>query len=158
MAGAIDISLSDLERKFGSRQVSLTFSDDGSGDPGVRLFDAISSARRIGDAVLLKAWSAEQIETLVSEDSAIRTEILKLVLAEGMLAHLEWEDPNGTRRALRKEALDALDLLVKAELRSRAEAIAGENPHATSIKVRTQRTPHTFVFAPSAAKPNRGGF
>jgi hypothetical protein len=158
MAGSIDISLSDLMGKFPAQVVSGVFSDDGSGQPGHRLFESISEGRRIADAILLAAWSQEQIETLVQEDAAIRSAVLKLVLAAGMEGRPEWDSEGGYRDRLFKSATTTLDLLVKAQLRSVGEREAGENPHASVGRVTHARDPHSFMFASTRGVPRRGGF
>lgn len=159
MAGAIDIALSDLEGRFAANLVRGVFCDNGSGQPGPRLQRSISSGRRIADALLLKAWSETQIETLIAEDEAIRGAVLDLILSEGMAGRMEWDVPGGPRSSLRKNGMETLKLLAEAELRSIAENHgAGTNPHTRRASVRTERNPHTFIFAPSKAQPRRGGF
>lgn len=158
MAGTIDITLADLEGQFNARQVQSVFSDDGSGKPGARLQTAISVARRLADGVMLAAWSEAQIVTLVAEDDAIRSAVLDLVMSEGMKGRLEWDTEGGPRDRLRKAGLENLKLLAQAQLRSVGESKAGVNPHVKAASARTERNPHTFVFAPSKARPVRGGF
>lgn len=155
---SVDLGYGDLVERFGPNLVRQVFCDNGSGTPGPRLFRSLKSGRRIADSVLLAAWSQEQIETLVAEDDAVRGSALDLVLSEGMAGKLEWDVEGGARDRLRKAALENLRMLVKGEQRSTAEKTAGANPHIRAGRVNTQRTPHTFIFAPSRAKPRPGGF
>lgn len=159
MAGAVDLSQSDMEQRFTARRVKDTFCDNGSNVVGPRLFTAISSARRMADAILMAAWTPAQIEVLMAEDDAVRAATLDLAMSEGMVGRLEWEVAGGPRETLRKGAIETLKMLAQAELRSIAENHgAGTNPHLRRASVHTERTPHTYVFAPSQAKPTRGGF
>lgn len=159
MAGAVDISLGDLNDRFTAKYVTQVFCDNGSNQPGSRVYPAISAARRIADAILLKAWTAAQIEILVAEDDAIRAAILDIALSEGMAGRPQWDTPDGPRYRMKKSAIENLSLLAQGHLRSVGEAAgAGRNPHTRSGRVNTERTPHTFVFAPSRSKPTRGGF
>jgi hypothetical protein len=159
MAGAVEFTLSDLEAQFDASMVKRVFCDNGNGRVGPRLTSALSVARRVADALLLAAWSQEQIEVLVTEDDAVRSAILDLALSEGMKGKLEWDVAGGVRERMRKAAIENLNLLAQGKLRSVAEAAgAGRNPHTKPGEVNTQRTPHTFIFAPTKARPNRGGF
>jgi len=159
MAGAVEITLQDLDDRFTARMVRSVFCDNGSNTPSAsRLGEALSAGRREADAYLMVAWTPEQIETLIVEDSTIRAAVLDLVMAEGMAGRGEWDSEGGPRDRLEKRASSRLKLLANAEKRSRAEDVAGINPHTTSVKVRTRTNPQTFVFAPSRAKPTRGGF
>jgi len=117
-------------------------------------------ARRLTDAILLKAWTEEQISALVYEDEAIRSQVLSLALSEGMEGRPEWDSgADSTRERMRKVALANLNLIVEGELRSRGENHgAGRNPHTRVGSVRTERTPHTFIFASTKAQQRRGGF
>lgn len=153
-----DLTLADLEAKFGPSIVRQVFCDDGSGEPGPRLTSALRSGRRIGDAVLLTAWTLDQINELVANDDAVRSAMLSLALSEGMEGRIEWDSDGGQRERLRKSALETLKLLAKAEERSVAETTAGRNPHSSIGRVNTRTTPNTFVFAPTRSQPRRGGF
>jgi hypothetical protein len=163
MAGAIDISHADLEARFSALQVKRVFCDNGSNTVnGSRIASAISTARRIADAILLTAWNQQQIETIVAEDDAVRSAILDIALSEGMVGRLEWDSDNGPREKLKKQAVDTLKLLAQCQLRSIAETRgAGENPHGRMGAVRNDRSAargKDFVFAPSKNNPSRGGF
>jgi hypothetical protein len=153
-----DLTLADLVAKFGSTLVNNVFCDDGSGEPGPRLLPSLRAGRRIGDAVLLTAWTVEQISELVANDDAVRSAMLSLAMSEGMEGRIEWDSDGGPRERMRKAALETLRLLAKAEERSVAERKAGANPHASVGRVNTRTSPNTFVFAPSRSQPRRGGF
>lgn len=159
MTGTVDIYLSDLEEQFDPGLVRQVFCDDGSGVPGPRLFTSCSVARAFADAVLLKAWTLEEIETLILEDPAIKSGVLDLVLAQGMKGRLMWDTKDGPRETFFKSGMNTLNLVVDGQLRSRAESRGvTKNPHVSMGRVNTQRTPHEFVFAPSRSRPIRGGF
>jgi len=156
MAGAVDITYSDLVDRFGSEMCRQVFCDDGSGTPGPRLTASLRSGRRLADTVLLKAWTREQIEVLVAEDDAVRGAILDIAMSEGMMGRLQWESDTGARVTLRKQGIESLKLLVSGELESAASETAG--PRIAKEAVRVARVPVAFSMAPSKARPNRGGF
>lgn len=160
MPGAVELSRTDLEAKYTASYVRSVFGDNGNGRPGPRVETALAVARRLADAVLLKAWNEEQISVLVYQDESIRSQVLSLAMSEGMEGRPEWDNgADGPRERMRKNALANLELIVKGELRSRGENHgAGTNPHTRLGSVRTERTPHTFVFAGTKSHPRRGGF
>jgi phage gp36-like protein len=158
MAGEIYVEQQDLEARFGVSQVLQVFGDNGEATPGARLPRACRSASRLADTVLMQAWPLASIPTLVAEDDSVLDAICDIALAEGMIARVEWAGDETPYVKLRKDALTRLGLVATAKLRSAGETVAGKNPHLSMGKVSTQRTPHTFVFAPSRAKPRRGGF
>lgn len=150
------ITREDLEERYPPQHVRGVFADDGSREPGPRLPVACAVATRLGEAVLLKAWTAEQIRGLVAEDEAIKSAFCKLAMYEGADGKPEWMGEGRPYASLRKNALETLELLVKAELRSRAEATVGANPNRKG-SVSSPDSPQ-FMFAPSKGRPRPGGY
>lgn len=151
------ITQADLESWFTPNLVKRVFSDDGSGQPGVRLQTALSIASDEAKGHMMLAWPDPlSVEKLVDEDQSIRHAVGKLAMAVGMESKPEWYQPGGgVGQAWRKEAVDVLKAVAQANRRSVGEQKAGTN------KVYEQRvtapTPN-FIFAPSGGKAAGGGF
>lgn len=158
MAGVDYITLEDLEGRFGSRQVLRVFADDGRPSAGPRLGRSITGASRQADAILLGAFSLDQIATLVTEDQAVLDAVCDIAMAEGMKARFEWAGDSTPYTTLASEAKKVLKEVASARLRSAGETVAGANPNARAGLVSTERSPHTFIVAPSRSRPVRGGF
>lgn len=152
------VTQADLEGRFGAMRVREVFCDDGGGVAGPRLAVSLEVGSKQAAAELLRAWPAAQLQTLVDGDEAIKAAVCDLVLADGMSARPQWQGDGSPVESMRKVALDSLKSYAAAEKRSAAEAQAGTNPNARAGIVTTERTPHTFVFAPSANLRPRGGF
>jgi hypothetical protein len=149
------VTQADLEARFPAQVVRRVFSDDGSQNPGPRLAVALDEGSRQAEAILLKAWGLAQIPTLVADDTAVKGAVCRLVMALGAEARPEWSGEGQPYATLRKNARQTLDDLVKAELRSRAEATAGANTNHLP-RVSNARSP-SFVFAATRGNPKAGG-
>lgn len=148
-----------MTARFGADKVARVFCDDGSGTAGPRLAVSLEVGSREAESVLLGAWSQEAIVLLVENDEAVRAKVCDLVMADGHSGRPEWQGGADSPSVLmRKQALEFLKELAKAQKRSRAEEQAGANPHARGGLVTTARVPHSWTFAPSRDKRPRGGF
>jgi hypothetical protein len=155
MSGAMTLTQSDMELRFGADYVRQVFGDDGSGRAGARLAPSLLVARRTADAILMTAWAADTIEKILDEDDAVRAAVLDLAMSEGMAGRPTWDFTDGPRSSLRKAGIESLKLLADGERRSISETVsAGTNPHTRKAKVNTVER----VFAPTREKPIRGGF
>lgn len=157
MPGPARIDQGDLEANFPPQHVRRIFCDDGSGNPGPRLAKACLRASRRAEAILLRAWTLEQIDVLFAEDDSIVAESCRLAIAFGVDGKTEWSGQGAPYQGAEKAALAALRDLTDAETRSRAESLgAGTNP---TIKgsIGTPREP-AYVFANSINQTRRGGY
>lgn len=152
----IYVTQADLEARYPPAHVARVFSDNGADRAGSRFATSASVGCRQADAILLKAWSRDELETLVLGDDGILDAVCDLVLAHGMKGKPEWSSGEGTIYAnLKRDALASLQLFVTGQQRSRAEADAGANPNIRGR--RTVPCPQ-FVFAPSRRNPKPGGY
>jgi hypothetical protein len=156
MAGPQYIVQADLEQRFRPDVVKRVFSDDGGGVAGPRLDQSARAASRQADAVLLKAWTVDQVPLLVAEDEAVWSAVCELAMAHGTEGKPEWSGDGAPFEDLRRRALEMLEMLAKAQLRSRGEAVAGANPNVKG-SVSSVESP-AFMFAPSRGRPKPGGF
>lgn len=156
MAGPQYIFQADLEQRFKASVVKGVFSDDGGGVAGPRLDQSARVASRQADGVLLKAWTGDQIATLVAEDEAVWSAVCELAMAHGAEGKPEWSGEGAPFNGLRRRALEMLELLAKAHLRSRGESVAGSNPNVKG-SIASPSSPQ-FMFAPSKGRPFPGGF
>lgn len=157
MAGVVYITQADIEARFPTSHVGAVWSNDGSGTPdATRLAKSCSVASRQGDSELMKAWTPDQIPTLVAEDDAVKDALCDLAMAHGVKGKPEWSGEGAPYAGLRKAALEMLAKLASAQLRSRAEPLAGANPNRRG-RITSADSPQ-FVFAPNAARPRPGGY
>lgn len=156
MSGPSYIGQPELEAQYTARVVRGMFCDDGSTTPGPRLARCCAAASRQADAILLKAWTSDQIPTLVADDEAVQTAVCRLAMAIGGDGRPEWTGDGAPFNGAAKDARAELELLAKAQLRSRAEATAGSNPNVRGT-VASPETP-AFMFSPSRNRPKPGGF
>lgn len=158
MPGPARITQADLEAIYAPKVVRAVFSDDSSGQPGPRLASCCLVASRRAEAILLRAWSLEQIDVLFEEDEAVKFFTVQLTLAYGAAAKPEWTREGGPYAGLEQTALKALKDLADAQVRSRAETNgAGGNP-VLKGNISTPNGPGNFVFAATRGRPNRGGY
>jgi hypothetical protein len=150
------ITRADLEERFPPQHVRGVFRDDGASEPGPRLAVACAVATRQAEAVLLKAWSLEQMAGLVAEDEAIKSALCDLAMAEGVKGKPEWMGEGRPYATLRKDALTTLEMLAKAELRTRAERTVGANPNRRGNV--GSGDCRAFTFAPARDGSRRGGY
>lgn len=156
MAGAVDITIDDLCRSFNADTVRAVFCDDGTGRPGPRLEESLSIARRLGDAILLKGWSPDQIEILIQEDAAIRALVCRLVIAQGMQGKAEWTGAGAPFENLEARTFQSLERIATGQARSIAESAgAGPNPNVAGSQA---PSPPCYTFASSRDRPRRGGY
>lgn len=157
MAGATLITQADLEARYPPKNVRAVWCDDGSGQPGPRLAISLAVASRVASAILLKAWpDPAQHVTLVEEDDAVKDAVCDLAMGHGAKAKPEWSGEGRPYSGLEKAAVDRLELLVKAQLRSVGEVKAGKNPNLQTT-ISSAEDPQ-YMFAPSKGRPNPGGY
>lgn len=150
------ITQEDIEERYPPQFVRQVFTDNGALSPGPRLPVACVVATRLGEAVLLKGWSAAAIPTLVAEDEAIKSQLCAIAMFEGMQGKPQWCGQGAPYATLRKDAMAVLELLATAQLRSSAEAKAGANPNRKG-NISTPDCP-ARMFAPTKARPRPGGY
>lgn len=150
------VTQADIEARYPADTVRLLWSDKGAGQPGPRLAIAIRVASRMAQAILLKAWSEEQIAELVDKDDAVKDAICDLAVAHGASKKAEWSGQDRPYAGLDKAARDTLELLVKAKLRSVGEKTAGGNPNVKG-SIGSGVDPQ-YMFAPSKKRPYPGGY
>jgi hypothetical protein len=149
------VTQADLEARYTPRVVRQIFSDDGTQNAGPRLAIACETASAQAVALLLKAWSEEQIVTLAFEDPAVKHAICGLAMAIGAAAKPEWSGEGRPYAGLEKQSISWLKELAAAHIRSRGEAQgAGTNP---TIAGRTNKPTPQYIFAETKGK-RPGGY
>lgn len=150
------VTQADIEARYPPNVTRLLWSDNGAGQPGPRMAIAIRVASRMAEAILLKAWSEEQIAELVARDEAVKDAICDLAVAHGAKAKPEWTGQDRPYAGLEKQARETLELLAKAQLRSVGEKTAGSNPNVKG-SIGSGVEPQ-YMFAPSKKRPYPGGY
>lgn len=155
MPGPVLVTQQDLEASYTPRVVRQVFSDDAQQAAGPRLSVACSVASSQATAILLKAWTEEQIVTLVSQDAAVKHAICGLAMAIGAEAKPEWSGEGRPFAGVEERSVKWLKELAGAHIRSRGEANgAGTNP---TIAGRTNKPTPQYMFAETKGK-RPGGY
>jgi len=150
------VTQADMEARFPPAHVRRVFSDDGSVTMGPRFDMIVDEASRQGEAILLRAFTRDQIATLVAEDAAVKGAFCKLVLAAGCEGRAEWSGQGAPYTGLYEKARQMLRDIADAELRSPAEAKAGAN--TTHLpRVQTAESP-AFMYQSTRGNRSGGGF
>lgn len=153
----------DVERIVGRDTVVQLTDDanDGTRDDEV-LEPIIQQAEDIARSYLLRGFSADQIETLLTADQALRVQVAWVVaelLSERRSAFLG-ADGKGRYWAQYERALDYFDRVSKAKNFSVGELQTGQNAlRGGSVQPQRQPGTPTFTFGPSSNNPyGSGGF
>lgn len=152
------ITQEDIEERYPPQFVWQVFTDDGAAEPGPRLAVACAVATRQAQAVLLKAWSAEQHAALIAEDEAVKSAVCDLAMFEGIKGKPQWSGQGAPYANLRKDAMAMLQELAAAQLRTIAEGKPGvsANPNRKGNIASPDCPPR--MFAPTRARPRPGGY
>lgn len=150
------ITQEDLEERYPPQFVRQVFADNGALTPGPRLPVACVVATRLGESILLKAWTSATIPTLVAEDEAVKSQLCAIAMFEGMQGKPQWCGQGAPYATLRSDAMKVLDLLAMGQLRSSAEAKAGANPNRKGNIASPDCPPR--MFAPTRDRPKPGGY
>jgi hypothetical protein len=149
------VTQADLEAHYAPKVVRQVFSDDGTQNAGPRLAVACQTGSAQACALLLPAWTEEQIVTIAAEDPAVKHAICQLVMAIGTEGKPEWSGEGRPYAGLEDRARKWLKDLAAAAIRSRAEAQgAGQNQ---TIRGRTNKPTPQYIFAETKGK-RPGGY
>lgn len=160
MAGPNYFTQDDMEARFGASNFQRVFGADSGrvNELSPRFLQACRVASRRIEGILGPAWDTVAIEKLLHDDEDIFAAGLDLVMADGMkTGRPEWSAGDSSKApyaALKADAEKVLKDYASAQLKPRAEAEAGANPHRRPAKVGTR----TFIFGTTHDRPRRGGF
>src|SRR5574341_2274511 len=148
----------DLEANIGAGEVTRLSDDDGDGiRDSTTLNQVMAEAEGLAASYLLRGFSAQQILLLAANDPYLTSSSAWIACELLSERRGEFIAPDGKGRywVQYERAIGYCDRLAKAQIKSKGEAVAGENKLAGgSVRPKTLdgKNP-TFVFSPDRESP-----